>query len=221
MYHAFVDRLEAGRSLAEAVSRLNLAEPVVLALPRGGVPVAAEVARALNAPLDLLMVRKIGAPYQSELAIGAVANGPTRQLIVDPQMVALTGADQAYVDRVAAEQLREIERRRAIYMAGRAPVALAGRSVVVVDDGIATGSTMRAALAAVRRSNPARLVLAVPVAPPDTVHALRSLVDDLVCLAQPEPFRAVGLHYRDFPQVGDEEVVQLLREFGAPGAPDA
>jgi len=207
---AFVDRVEAGRLLAHRVAALKLADPVVLALPRGGVPVAAEVARALHAPLDLLMVRKIGAPDQPELAVAAVVDGDHPEVVIDQETLRMSGADRHYVAARAKQELKEIERRRARYLRGRASVPLAGKSVVLVDDGIATGTTVRAALKALQRSRAARLVLAVPVAPADTVAQLRGEVNELVCLSQPEFFHAVGVHYRDFHQVEDDEVIELL-----------
>jgi putative phosphoribosyl transferase len=210
MMEAFADRAEAGRMLAQRVARLGLVDPVVLALPRGGVPVATEVARALRAPLDLLMVRKIGAPGQRELAVAAVVDGDHPEVVVDEETLRLSGADMSYVQAEAQQELREIERRRALYLRGRAAVPLAAKSVVLVDDGIATGTTVRAALKALQRARPARLVLAVPVAPADTIEALRGEVDELVCLSQPEFFHAVGAHYRDFRQIEDDEVIDLL-----------
>jgi putative phosphoribosyl transferase len=220
---AFMDRVEAGRQLGQRLATLKLVDPVVLALPRGGVPVAAEVARALRAPLDLLMVRKIGAPGQREVAVAAVADGDHPEIVVDEETLRLSGADRAYVDAEAAHDLKEIERRRALYLRGRGPVPLAGKSVVLVDDGIATGTTVRAALKALQRSNAARLVLAVPVAPADTVAQLCDEVDDLVCLSQPEFFNAVGAHYRDFHQIEDDEVSALVdtarREFAKRASP--
>lgn len=209
----FADRIEAGRLLAEEVLALNLVDPVVLALPRGGVPVAAEVASALHAPLDLLLVRKIGAPEHGELAVAAVAEGPLPVVVIDDETLHLTGASRAYVDREAKGELREIARRRAVYLRNRPPLPVEGRTAVVVDDGIATGTTVRAALQALRRRNPSRLVLAIPVAPPEVVAALRADVDDLVCLSQPPYFHAVGVHYADFHQVSDEEVVRILDEW--------
>ena len=188
----FKDRSEAGRRLAAAVVRLGLVDPLVLALPRGGVPVAAEVARALHAPLDLLIVRKIGAPGQPELAVAAVAEGDPPTLVVDERTSRITDADDAYIEREARTQRAEIERRRTIYRRGRARLGVAGKAVVVVDDGIASGTTVRAALQALRRMRPTRLVLAVPVAPADTISELSPLVDDLVCLSQPAHFRSVG-----------------------------
>jgi putative phosphoribosyl transferase len=211
---AFVDRVEAGRLLGRRLAALQLVDPVVLALPRGGVPVAAEVAKALNAPLDLLMVRKIGAPHQPELAVAAVVDGDRPVIVVDEETLRLSGADRRYVDIEAQRQLKEIERRRALYLRGRTSVPLAGRSVVLVDDGIATGTTVRAALKALQGSRAARLVLAVPVAPADAVSLLSAEVDEMVCLSQPQFFHAVGAHYRDFHQVEDDEVIALLDAAG-------
>lgn len=211
MTPAFKDRADAGHRLAERLARTALPPPVVvLALPRGGVPIGSEVARRLAAPLDLLLVRKIGAPGQPELAVAALVEGKDPEVVIDEETLAASGADHRYVQNQARGQWREIERRRAVYLKGRARPALQGATVVVVDDGIATGTTVRAALQALRRRQPGRLVLAVPVAPADTVARLRAEVDELVCLATPEPFRAVGLHYRDFHQVEDDEVVASL-----------
>lgn len=208
---AFANRTEAGRALARRLAGMHLPKPVVvLALPRGGVPVAAEVARALGAPLDLLLVRKIGAPWQRELAVAAVVDGDPPDIVVDELTSRLSGVDDAYIRREAGREMREIERRRDVYLRGRAPLPVAGATVVAVDDGIATGTTVRAAMKALRRRQPARLVLAVPVAPADTVAALSQEADEVVCLAQPEPFHAIGLHYADFHQVPDEEVLAVL-----------
>jgi putative phosphoribosyl transferase len=190
----------------------------VLALPRGGVPVAAEVARALEAPLDLLPVRKIGAPHR-ELAVAAVVEGPQPGIVIDRETLDLTGTSEAYVERGAKEELREIARRRTAYLHDRPPLDVEGTTVIVVDDGIATGTTVRAALLALRRRGPRRLALAVPVAPPDVVEALRADVDDLVCLAQPPYFQAVGVHYADFHQVSDDEVISILDEARATEGP--
>jgi len=214
----FSDRVEAGRLLARAVLALDLVDPVVLALPRGGVPVAAEVASALHAPLDLLLVRKIGAPAQRELAVAAVAEGPQAHVVIDTQTLRMTGATEAYIEREAKAELREIARRRATYLHGRPALPVEGKTVVLVDDGIATGTTVRAALQAVRLRKPTRLILAIPVAPQDVVAALRPEVDDLVCLAQPPHFHAVGVHYADFHQVSDDEVVRIVDEARAPHA---
>ena len=207
----FTDRAEAGRALAQRLARMHLAPPiVVLALPRGGVAIGAEVAQVLRGRLDLVLVRKIGVPWQPELAVAAVVDGDPPQIVVDDEVQRLAGVERGYIEAQALRELPEIARRRQTYLRGRAGLPLAGATAIVVDDGIATGTTMRAALKAVRRGHPARLVLAVPVAPHDAVPALRDEVDDLVCLAQPEPFRAVGLHYEDFEQVSDEDVLAAL-----------
>jgi putative phosphoribosyl transferase len=206
----FKNREEAGRQLGMAVVCLGLVDPLVLALPRGGVPVAAEVARALHTPLDLLIVRKIGAPGQPELAVAAIAEGNPPTVVIDESTSRLTDIDHAYVKREARTQRGEIERRCKIYRRGRARLGVAGRTVVVVDDGIATGTTMRAALKALRRMRPAKVVLAVPVASNNTIYELSKLVDDVVCLSEPGHFGSVGEYYADFHQVGDDEVIALL-----------
>ncbi|HEX5687390.1 MAG TPA: phosphoribosyltransferase family protein [Ideonella sp.] len=208
----FEDRVDAGRRLARALLQRGIADPVVLALPRGGVPVAAEVAKALKAPLDLLLVRKIGAPDQPELAVAAVADGAEPALAIDEQTLALCGTSLEYVTGELPAHIKEIERRRALYLKGRPPVPVDGKTVVLVDDGIATGTTVRAAIRALRQRHPARVVLAVPVAPATEVQALRAEVDDLVCLETLDWFGAVGAHYRHFGQTSDEEVVALLKE---------
>lgn len=207
----FANRREAGEALAGEVRRLDLADPVILALPRGGVPVAFEVARAIGAPLDILLVRKIGAPGHEEYGIGALVDGASPQLVLDEAAARTVGASREYIDRQVALQLREIERRRAAYRTGP-PIALAGRTVVLVDDGIATGGTVRAALQALAKTGCQQIVLAVPVAPRDVVSALQELCDEVVCLYLPDPFFAVGAHYCDFTQTEDEEVVRLLAD---------
>ncbi len=209
---AYENRVEAGRALADSLAALDLADPVVLALPRGGVPIGLEVARRLGAPLDLVMVRKIGVPGQPELAAAAVVNGDHPEIVINAGVAAYAGLDRAAIDRLAEVQVREIARRRALYLKGRAQTPLAGRTAVVVDDGIATGATMRAALKAVRRQNPARLVLAVPVAAPDALDALEREVDAVVCPLRPDYLGGIGAFYRDFTQVEDAEVVRLLDE---------
>jgi putative phosphoribosyl transferase len=207
----FADRDEAGRALAQRVRALPEKPPfVVLALPRGGVPIGVAVARALDAPLDLLLVRKIGLPWQPELAVAAVAEGDPPEIIVEAGVMHRADVDRAYIEAQAHLASREIARRRQVYLLGRPPIDVTGRTAVVVDDGIATGTTMRAALQALRRRRPARIVLAVPVAPRGTIESLRADVDEVVCLAQPEPFDAVGNHYIDFHQVDDGEVVAAL-----------
>ncbi len=205
----FANRQQAGRLLGKVVKALNLAKPVVLALPRGGVPVGYEVARELAAPLDILLVLKIGAPGHEEYGIGALVDGASPQLVIDEMAARKTGANRAYIERQMARHLDEIERRRAAYRTGP-PLSLAGRTVIVVDDGIATGGTVKAALKALAKVGPARVILAVPVAPRDMLAELRALCDDVVCLSWPEPFHAVGAHYVDFTQTEDAEVIQLL-----------
>ena len=206
----FSNRQEAGRRLAAELGRFKNAQPVILALPRGGVPVGFEIALALNAPLDVVLVRKIGAPGMAELAIGAIVDGEQLDKVIDSGLVAELSVPQRYLDAEIARQAAEIERRRRVYFKGRAPVTVAGRTALVVDDGIATGATMRAALRALRRRSPAKLVLAVPVAPAHTIEALRPEVDEIVCLATPEEFYAIGQFYTDFRQLDDEDVVTLL-----------
>jgi putative phosphoribosyl transferase len=217
----FPDRSAAGRALAQELAALGLPKPVVLALPRGGVPVGAEIARTLGAPLDLLLVRKIGVPWQPELAVAAIVDGENPEVVVDTYVQLGAGVERSYIDAQAKVEQREIERRRRVYLGGRAPVAVAGCTAIVVDDGLATGTTMRAALKALRRRNPASVVLAVPVAPRDTIEALRSEVDRVVCLAQPEPFYAIGEHYVDFHQLDDKEVVAALAQAAAGTLPSA
>lgn len=206
----FADRVEAGRALAHELAERHYSDPVVLALPRGGVPVAAEVAAALDAPLDLVLVRKIGVPYQPELALAAVVDGDQPEVVVNEDVRRHSGVREAEFERIKARELRELERRRETYLQGRERVPIQGRTAIVIDDGIATGATMRAALLGLRRGNPALLVLAVPVAPPDTVERLRGEVDELVCLETPRFFGAIGAFYRDFRQTSDREVIDLL-----------
>jgi putative phosphoribosyl transferase len=172
--------------------------------------VAVEIAKALKAPLDLVLVRKIGVPFQPELAAAAVVDGGQPEIVINDDVVSLAGLDRPYIDQEAKRQLAEIERRRQAYLGDRPRVPLQGRTLIVVDDGIATGASVRAALKALRRRRPKALVLAVPVAPAETVEALRAEVDRLVCLATPEPFYAIGIHYLDFRQLTDQEVVMSL-----------
>jgi putative phosphoribosyl transferase len=206
----FRDRAQAGEALADSLEDMALADPVVLALPRGGLPVALPIAKRLGAPLDLLLVRKIGAPRHEELAVGAVVDGPVHETVFNADVLSMLGLHEADFARAIARKLAEIEARRALYMGDARPVPVEGRSAIVVDDGIATGATVRAALRGLARRAPHEVVLAVPVAPADTLAALAPLVTRTVCLEQPEPFVAVGAHYRHFPQVEDGEVVAMM-----------
>lgn len=215
----FADRTDAGRQLAAAVAPLDLDRPVVLALPRGGVPVGYEVARALNAPLDVLIVRKIGAPDQPELAVGAVAEGGQPEL--DAVLLDRLGLDRSDLAETIAAEQAELERRLRSYRGHRDGPQLAGATVVVVDDGLATGASAGAALRAVRRRGPARVVLAVPVAAPESVDRLRDEADDVVAVLQPRDFLAVGRWYADFTQTTDGQVIALLGDAGAAAAPGA
>ena len=208
----FRDRRDAGRRLAAALSPYCERWPIVLALPRGGVPVGFEVAKALVAPLDVLLVRKIGAPGHEELGLGAIVDGHDPQLVLNEDLVRAVAPPPGYIEAEEQRQLAEIERRRQRYVGDRSPVAVEGRTIIVVDDGIATGATVKAALRGLARNRPARLVLAVPVAPADSLEELSAECDDVLCLATPEPFYAVGPHYRNFQQTEDAEVVRLLDE---------
>jgi putative phosphoribosyl transferase len=216
---AFADRSDAGRRLAGALARFKDEQPLVLALPRGGVPVAFEVAQALAAPLDLILVRKIGAPFQPELAIGAVVDGDQAETVLNRDIVEEFQIPERYLARERARQLAEIERRRRLYQAGRPRIEARDRTAIVVDDGIATGATMEAALHATRRAGPRRLVLAVPVAPPDTIARLRPQVDAIECLLTPSHMGAIGMFYADFRQLSDDEVIALLERAAPHGDP--
>ena len=206
---SFRDRVDGGRQLAARLGAYaDRPDVIVLALPRGGVPVGAEVARALHAPLDVMIVRKLGVPGQEELAMGAIASGGVR--VVNEQVVRQLAIPERMIDRVAEREAVELERRERLYRGGRPPPTIEGRTVILVDDGIATGSTARAAVQALRAMHPARLVLATPTAAPETVADLRGEVDDLVCVTAPDPFFAIGYHYDEFPQLSDAAVQQIL-----------
>lgn len=206
----FTDRREAGERLLNRLGQLDPENTVILALPRGGVPVADVIAEALAVPLDIVLVRKVGVPGQPEFAVAAVTDGKTPKITVNEDVARMTGLDHADIARLAERELPEIHRRRELYLKGRSPVPLAGKIVVVVDDGIATGATMRAALRLVRDADPARVVAAIPVGPAETIAALESECDEVICLDCPADFRAVGLHYRDFGQVSDETVSRII-----------
>src|SRR5882757_7452588 len=205
-------RFDFHRQLAAWLQQLREEKPVVLALPRGGVPVGFEIAEGLDAPLDIVLVRKIGVPWQPELALGAVVDGADPQVIINDILAAELAIDQNYIMSETARQLEEIERRRKVYLGDRTPVPLAGRTVIVVDDGIATGSTVRTAFRAIGRAGAGKIVLAVPVAPENALEELRKEVDEIVCLSTPSPFLAVGAHYEEFGQLADADVISLLEE---------
>jgi putative phosphoribosyl transferase len=205
----FRDRAEAGRVLAERLRRYaGRDDVVVLGLPRGGVPVAYEVARELGAPLDVFMVRKLGVPGHEELALGAIATGGIR--VLNQELVKQLRLPPAAIEAIEARERRELERRERAYRGDRPPPDLTGRTVILVDDGLATGSTMLAAVQAVRQDNPARVVVAVPVADPDVCASLQEVADEAVCAITPQPMRAVGMWYEDFSQTTDDEVRELL-----------
>lgn len=206
----FQDRRDAGQQLAERLEPYRQARPVVFAIPRGGVPVGAEVARGLNAELDVVVARKLGAPFQAELALGAVTSDGERFL--NDEIISQLGVDDAYLDQVTREQGDEARRRERRFRGGRPPAAVEGRTVLLVDDGLATGATMRAAARSLRKRAPGRLVVAVPVGSREACMALREDADEVICLAQPEPFYAIGLHYQSFEQVDDAEVIALLQQ---------
>ena len=213
----YTDRTDAGRQLAmELPEYAGRPDVIVLALPRGGVPVAFEVASALRAPLDVFIVRKLGVPGHEEYAMGAIATGGVR--VLDDSVIRAAGVTRADLDAVTASEERELARRERRYRGDRPPVDVAGRTVILVDDGLATGSTMRAAVAALREERAARVVVAVPIAPPETCDAFRDIVDDIVCARTPEPFYAVGLWYDDFSQTTDDEVRDLLARTTPPAS---
>jgi putative phosphoribosyl transferase len=206
----FHDRNDAGRKLAKALDSYAAREDVlVLGIPRGGVPVAFQVAAELEAPLDVFVVRKLGVPQQEELAFGAIATGEIR--ILDAQIVESVGISEMEIERITAKEIQELNRRERVYRGNRTPLHLESKTVILVDDGIATGASTMAAITALRKLKPARIVLAVPVAPASTCARLRREVDNLVCLDTPETFYAIGQFYEDFTQVSDEEVTSLLR----------
>ncbi len=212
----FNNRHAAGKQLADALLHLHLQNPIVLALPRGGVPVGFEIARSLNAPLDILLVRKIGVPSMPEVALGAVVDGSAHQVVWNESLVRALQIKNAELETLKQSQLHEIERRRTLYRGTKSPPDLAGKTVIVVDDGIATGSTMQVALAALRRIGVAVLVVATPVAPPDVWNSILHTIDNGICLFCPEPFGAVGRYYAHFEQLEDQEVIDLLARADLP-----
>src|SRR5215831_11074091 len=210
---SFMDRADAGRKLAQALLTYRDQQPVILALLRGGVPVAAEVAATLDAPLDLILVRKIGVPTQPELAMGAVVDGGLPIVVRNDEVIRMAGVDEAEFEAIRDNELAEIERRRRLYLGDRAAVDVAGRVAVVIDDGVATGATTRAALRATRMRRPSKLVLAIPVAPTDALAALREEADHVICLEDHEFFGAIGFFYADFRQLSDQQVKDTLARF--------
>lgn len=213
----FRDRQDAGNQLAAMLLHFKdqHPQPVVVGLPRGGVVVAAQIARALDAPLDVQVVRKLGAPQQPELAIGAVADGEHPAYVLNDDLIEALGIDESYLQAEIERELQEVQRREARFRQGRDAAPVTGQTVIVVDDGIATGATVRAALIALRQRQPAWLILAVPVAPPEALRALQDQVDQIVCPLTPSDFLAVGRFYADFEQVTDEQVIALLDEAAA------
>jgi len=218
----FANRHEAGQLLAKSLLHLKDKHPVIVALPRGGVPVGFEIARALAAPLDVVLVRKISAPRQEHLVIGAIADSKDPELVMERGLISSLNVSPEFLERAKCTALKEIEGRRSVYLSGHQPVEVTGRTAIVVDDGITSQATMLAALRAIRRRDPAQLVLAVPVAPRPTLRRLHREVDEVVCLLTPTEFFAVGQFYAAFPQLRDDEVTILLaaaRDFVTPSAP--
>lgn len=214
----FADREDAGKRLAQRLADFKGSDLCVLALPRGGVPVAFEVAKALQAPLDLVLVRKIGVPFEPELAMGAVVDGAQPELVLNDEIVSELGIPEEIISEASARELKEIERRRKLYLGERPRADVSGKTALIIDDGIATGATIRAALRATRRANPKRLIVAVPVAPAETVSALRAEADDVICLEAYDDFGAIGLYYMNFAQVGDDTVRDLIARSAEPAA---
>jgi putative phosphoribosyl transferase len=204
------NRRDAGQKLAPLLKKYRAEQPIVLGIPRGGVIVAAEVAKALQAPLDILIVRKIGAPHNEEVAIGAVM--PDGMAVLDTDMIAKLSIPDQYINRAIEEQTEEIKRRRHMYKGDKVMPSLESHTVILVDDGIATGYTIEAAVEGLRNQNPKAIILAAPVAPVEVVHRLRKITDEVVCLDTPEPFYAVGQFYQDFSQTSDKEVIEVLQD---------
>ncbi len=211
----FKNRADAGKQLSQALPAIDRQSTLVAALPRGGVPVAAQICRARGLPLELIMVRKIGAPGQRELAVGAVVDSGRADVLVNADVAAAFSLTQEDVEKLGRNELPELARRRKAYMGDREPSMIKDKTIIVVDDGVATGASLRAALLSLRRRQAERIVVAVPIAPPQTAELLEQEADMLVCLARPQPFHSVGTHYADFRQVDDDEVIETLRELSA------
>lgn len=218
MAYEFADRADAGRQLADRLAGHVPGDALVCALPRGGVPVAAEICRRFAVPMDLAFVRKIGAPGQPELALGAIVDGEDPHVAINTEIATSFGLRRADVEEMAQPLLKEIERRKALYRGGRPPAEVKGRTVIVVDDGIATGATMRAALEMLKARGAGRILLALPVAPADTLAALSGLADEIICLLTPSWFMAVGAHYDQFDQISDDEVTRTMAALASPKA---
>ncbi|MBR2691046.1 MAG: phosphoribosyltransferase [Aquamicrobium sp.] len=210
----FQNRQEAGRKLAEELVKFKLVDPVVLALPRGGVPVAAEIADALKAPLDLVLVCKVGAPGNPELAVAAIVDGTPPDVVLNREIVEAYGLDDAALRGLVSHERPELERRRVAYLRDRKPFSVAGKTIILADDGAATGTTMKVAIRAMKRRSPREIIVALPVASADAVAQLLDEANRILCLHTPTRFLALGYHYRDFPQLTDEEVVQTLQRHG-------
>ena len=206
----FENREDAGRRLGSKLSEMDFENPLILALPRGGVPVAHEVAKTLGAEMDLLFVKKIGAPGWPEYGIGAVVDGAHPQIVLTEEIIRQIRPGSDYIEAEVQRQLKEIARRRTVYLGDREPIEMKDRTVIIVDDGIATGGTVKAALQGVRKNRPRKIILAVPVAPPSALEELRDECDEIVCLSTPTPFGAVGSFYRNFDQTSDSEVISLM-----------
>ncbi|WP_170480781.1 phosphoribosyltransferase [Ruegeria arenilitoris] len=207
----FPDRAEAGRRLGKRLQTMELDDPVVYALPRGGVPVAVEVAHAIKAPLDLIFVRKIGAPGSPEVALGAIVDGKNPQTVINKEVQRRSHADANYLEKAGARELHELERRRSRYLGDRAQISAKDKTAVIVDDGLATGATMKAALIAMTQQGPKKVCIAVPVAPAEVAKEFESLADEVVCLNPAQLFFGVGAFYDDFHQLSDEETIGLLQ----------
>jgi putative phosphoribosyl transferase len=213
----FRDRAEAGRLLAAELMKLDLKNPIVLALPRGGVPVAAEVAAALHARLDILVVGKVGAPLNPELAVAAIVHGDPPDVVLNREAIEAFGLGDEELRSLIKAQRPELERRRIAYLDEQAPLSVAGKTAILVDDGAATGTTMKVAIRALKRRSPREVVVALPAAPAETVAELGQEADRIVCLSQPQHFRALGYHYHDFRQLTDHDVREAMKKAGARG----
>lgn len=208
----FADRFEAGKELADKLTGMASERPAIYALPRGGVPVSVEIARALRAPLDLIFVRKIGAPQSPEVALAAIVDGENPQMVVNERIKRVSGASNAYLEQARKQELAELERRRRRYLGDRETVDPAGRTVIIVDDGLATGATMKAAILAMRQKDAKKICVAIPVAPTSALDEIRQLVDTVVCLHSAENFGGVGAFYDDFHQLSDQETTGLMQQ---------